>query len=83
VAITRSSKLPNREPGNHAVKNPTLSTRPANSLTVLGQGLFTGLGQPGSMLLQAGENGLIAIVHDRAAQSRHVPRTGVVTDLLR
>jgi len=52
-------------------------------LPVIRQHLVAAFGEPATVLLEAGEHSLIAIVHHRAAEARDVARTGIVTGLLR
>ena len=52
-------------------------------LPVIGQDLVAGLAEPGAMLLEATQNGRIAVVHHRPAMARHIPRTGIVPLLSR
>jgi hypothetical protein len=49
---------------------------------VLGQDFVAGFGEPGPVLPQAGQHGLIAIIEDWAAEPRGVTRARVVSDLL-
>jgi hypothetical protein len=49
---------------------------------VLGQDFVAGPGEPGPVLLQAGQHGLIAIIENGPAEPRGVTRAGIVSDLL-
>ena len=60
----------------------TTDVASADLLPVLDQDLFASLGELGTMLLQAGQHGLIAIIEDRPAKSRGITRAGIVSDLL-
>src|SRR4051794_31219696 len=44
-------------------------------LPVIRQNLRTGLAQPLAVLLQTLQNNLVALVHQRPAKARHIPRT--------
>jgi hypothetical protein len=52
-------------------------------LPVFGEDLVAGFGEPGAVLLQTGQHGLIAIIDHRPAKSGDVARAGVVSCLLR
>jgi hypothetical protein len=54
-----------------------------SSLSVFGQDLVAGLGEPGAVLLQAGQHDLVAIIDMSPAEARNVARAGIVTGLLR
>ena len=45
-------------------------------LAVVFQHLIAGLGQLGAVLLQAGQDGEVALIDDRAAEALNVARTG-------
>ena len=47
-------------------------------LPVLSQHLVASLGEARAVLLQAGQNHLIAVVHDFSAEARDIARAGVV-----
>ena len=47
-------------------------------LPMIGQHLVAGLADAGAVLLQTGEHGGIAVIHHRAAMTRHVARAGIV-----
>jgi hypothetical protein len=50
---------------------------------VFGQYFLARLAQPGAVLLQAGQHGLIAFAHDGAAMTGNIAGAGVMALLLR
>ena len=48
-------------------------------LPVFGQHLVAGPAEPGAVLLQAAQHHRIAVVHQGAAEARHITRAGIVT----
>ncbi len=51
-------------------------------MPVIDQDLVAALADARAMLLQAGQHGRVAVIHDRTAVTRHVAGTGVVLALL-
>src|SRR6185437_4590353 len=51
-------------------------------LPVLDQNLVAALADAGAVFLQAGEHGLVAVIHHLAAVTRDIARAGVVAGLL-
>jgi|ERR1700722_11120834 hypothetical protein len=52
-----------------------------NLLPVLGQHFIAGPAEPGAMLLETTQNGIVAVVHHGPAMARDVPRAGLMSRL--
>jgi hypothetical protein len=52
-------------------------------MAVFGQNLLAGLAESLTVLLQARQHDVVAVIHMRAAKTRDIPRAGVMSLLLR
>ena len=76
-AICDFSQIPTGSNGTrHAPAAAMYAAAGPSLLAVVFQHLIAGLGQLGTVLLQAGQNGEVALIDDRTAEALNVARTG-------